>query len=90
MITAESLRALGSSPESQPFTVAADLMQSAVTARAEDDLRSAAQTMLDKGLRELPVVAADGKILGFLDEADVAKAYLGATQERAKRPATLA
>ena len=90
MITAESLRALGSSPESQPWTVAADLMQAAVTARAEDDLRSAAQTMLDKGLREIPVVAADGKILGFLDEADVAKAYLGATQERAKRPATLA
>ncbi|HEX8953262.1 MAG TPA: chloride channel protein, partial [Polyangia bacterium] len=90
MITAESLRALGSSPESQPWTVAADLMQGAVTARAEDDLRSAAQTMLDKGLREIPVVAADGKILGFLDEADVAKAYLGATQERAKRPATIA
>ena len=90
MITAESLRALGSSPESQPFTVAADLMQSAVTARAEDDLRSAAQTMLDKGLREIPVVAADGKILGFLDEADIAKAYLGATQEqRPKRPMTL-
>ena len=90
MITAESLRALGSSPESQPWTVAADLMQAPVTARAEDDLRSAAQTMLDRGLREIPVVAADGKILGFLDEADVAKAYLGATQERAKRPATLA
>lgn len=90
MITAESLRALGSSPESQPWTVAADLMQAAVTARAEDDLRSAAQTMLDKGLREIPVVAADGKILGFLDEADVAKAYLGATQERAKRPVTMA
>lgn len=90
MITAESLRALGSSPESQPWTVAADLMQAPVTARAEDDLRSAAQTMLDKGLREIPVVAADGKILGFLDEADVAKAYLGATQERGKRPATLA
>ena len=89
MITAESLRALGSSPESQPWTVAADLMQAAVTARAEDDLRSAAQTMLEKGLREIPVVAADGKILGFLDESDIAKAYLGATQERANRPKTL-
>ncbi|HEX9101858.1 MAG TPA: chloride channel protein, partial [Polyangia bacterium] len=32
MITAESLRALGSSPESQPWTVAADLMQVPVTA----------------------------------------------------------
>jgi len=89
MITGDSLRELGSSPESHAWTVAADLMRPAVTLRAEDDLRSAAQIMLDKGLREIPVVAADGKILGFLDEADVAKAYLGATQERAKRPATL-
>jgi len=59
-----------------------------VAARAEDDLRTAAQLMVEKGLREIPVVAADGKILGFLDEADVAKAYLGATQA-AKRPSTL-
>jgi CIC family chloride channel protein len=90
MITAESLRALGSSPESQPWTVAADLMQAPVTARAEDDLRSAAQTMLERALRELPVVGADGKILGFIDEADIAKAYLGATQNPVKRPTTLA
>ena len=90
MITADNLRALGSSPESQPWTVAADLMRAPVTARAEDDLRAAAQTMLDQGLRELLVVAADGRILGFLDEADVAKAYLGATQQVASRPRTLA
>ena len=89
MITSESLRALGSAPESQPWTVAADLMQVPVTARAEDDLHSTAKTMLDQGLREIPVVAGDGKIVGFLDEADIAKAYLGAAQERAKRPATL-
>jgi chloride channel protein, CIC family len=88
MITADSVRALGSAPESQPWTVAADLMQAPVTARAEDDLRTAAQRMLDRGLREIPVVAVDGRILGFLDEADVAKAYLGATQ-RAARPSTL-
>jgi CIC family chloride channel protein len=90
MITGDSLRELGSSPESHAWTVAADLMQAPATVRAEDDLRSAAQVMLEKALREIPVVAADGKILGFLDEADVAKAYLGATQERAKRPGTLA
>jgi CIC family chloride channel protein len=91
LINADGLRALGSSPESQPWTVAADLMQAPVTARAEDDLRSAAQTMLEKGLREIPVVDADGKIRGFLDEADVAKAYLGATQEaKTNRPGTLA
>lgn len=89
MINADGLRELGSTPESQPFTVAADLMQPPVTVRAEDDLRSAAQTMLERGLREIPVVGADGKIRGFLDEADVAKAYLGATTQAVKRPGTL-
>ncbi|MDB4970945.1 MAG: Chloride channel protein [Myxococcales bacterium] len=88
MITADALRAIGSSPESQPWTVAADLMQVVVAARPEDDLRTAASTMLEKALREIPVVAADGKILGFLDEADIAKAYLNATQS-SKRPSTL-
>jgi CIC family chloride channel protein len=78
MIDAGALRALGSLPESQPFTVAADLMQAPVTARATDDLRSAANTMVARGLREIPVVADDGRIVGFLDEADVAKAYLDA------------
>lgn len=89
MITADGLRTLGSVPESQPFTVAADLMQAPVTARPDDDLRAAAERMLERGLREIPVVAADGRILGFLDEADIAKAYLGAGQ-RAQRPPTLA
>jgi chloride channel protein, CIC family len=90
MITTDDLRVLGSSPESQPFTVAADVMHAAVTARADDDLRSAAQAMLERGLREIPVVAADGKILGFLDEADIAKAYLGGTQQKPRpRPASM-
>jgi CIC family chloride channel protein len=88
MITADDLRVLGSSPESHAFTVAADIMHPPVTARAEDDLRSAAQLMLERGLREIPIVAADGRILGFLDEADIAKAYVSGV--RAPRPQTLA
>jgi CIC family chloride channel protein len=87
MITADDLRVLGSSPESQPFTVAADIMHPPVTARAEDDVRAAAQLMLERGLREIPIVAADGRILGFLDEADIAKAYVGGTH--AARPPTM-
>jgi CIC family chloride channel protein len=88
IISADGLRILGSTPESAPWTVAADIMQQPVTARAEDDLRSAAQRMLERGLREIPVVDAAGKILGFLDEADIAKAYLRNTT-RPPRPSTL-
>jgi CIC family chloride channel protein len=90
MITTDDLRVLAPTPESQPFTVAADVMHPPVTARADDDLRSAAQAMLERGLREIPVVAGDGRILGFLDEADIAKAYLGGTQQKPRaRPASM-
>jgi CIC family chloride channel protein len=89
MITTDDLRILVT-PESQPFTVAADVMHPPVTARVDDDLRSAAQAMLERGLREIPVVAGDGRILGFLDEADIAKAYLGGTQVKPRpRPASM-
>jgi CIC family chloride channel protein len=79
MIMGDALRVLGAAPETAPWTVAADVMQPPVTAQAGDDLRSAATTMLERNLREVPVVDGDGRILGFLDEADIAKAYLGAT-----------
>jgi hypothetical protein len=46
--------------------------------------------MLERGLREIPVVAGDGRILGFLDEADIAKAYLGGTQQKPRpRPSSI-
>jgi CIC family chloride channel protein len=35
--------------------------------------------MLENGLREVPVSDEEGHIVGFLDEADVRKAYLDAT-----------
>jgi CIC family chloride channel protein len=79
MISGDALRVLGSAPETAPWTLAADVMQPAVTARAGDDLRTAATAMLERGLREIPVIDGDGRILGFLDESDIAKAYLGAT-----------
>ena len=61
-------------------TVAADIMQAAVTVRAKDDLRAAAQALLKAASREMPVVADEGRILGFLDEADIARAFLDATK----------
>jgi chloride channel protein, CIC family len=79
MIAGDALRVLGAAPETAPWTLAADVMQPPVTARAGDDLRSAATAMIDRGLREIPVVDGDGRIVGFLDEADIAKAYLGST-----------
>jgi chloride channel protein, CIC family len=79
MITAESLRIVASEPELEKMTLAVDAMQPAVTVRMSDDLRTAIEAMVANAVRELPVVDGAGKILGFLDEADISRAYLEAT-----------
>ena len=38
--------------------------------------------MLTNGLREILVVDDDGQIVGFLDEADVSRAYVAAGASR--------
>jgi len=79
IITSESLRIVAIETELQSITVAADAMQPPVTVNADDNLRVAAEAMLSNGMREVPVMDADGKIMGFLDEADLWKAYLEVT-----------
>lgn len=75
VVTSEALRTLAGDQDLR-WTVAADLMQRAVTVRPDDDAATAARRMLRAELRELPVVDDQGKIIGFVDEADIARAYL--------------
>jgi chloride channel protein, CIC family len=76
VITSEELAALGSEPEAWPLINASDLMRPAISVTADDDLRKAFEVMLANGVRELPVVDGDGKVVGFVDEAGIAKAYM--------------
>src|SRR5262249_25654848 len=85
LITLDSVRVIVSESGDLGWTIAADIMQPLAAVRPDDDLRAAARTMLDHGLREVPVVDDQGAIVGFLDEAETAKAYVGATT---KAPAT--
>jgi CIC family chloride channel protein len=78
LVTVDSLRLLMSEGDSLHWTIAADLMQPPVTVRPEDDLQTAARAMLAHALREVPVVGENGAIVGFLDEAETAKAYVEA------------
>jgi CIC family chloride channel protein len=82
MITWDSLRLFANAREAEAFTVAADIAQPPVTVSVTDDLRTAAEAMLKNGLREVPVVDAAGQIIGFLDEADVSRAYVTAGTSR--------
>lgn len=78
MITADLLRVLAVERDLD-FAVAADAMEPPVTVRPEDDLRAATIAMQAANLREIVVVDDTGRIIGFLDEADIARAYLEST-----------
>jgi chloride channel protein, CIC family len=79
MITADALRLVSMERELEDITVAADAMQPPVTLTACDDLRTAIEVMLANGVREMPVLDGEAAIIGFVDEADIGKAYLEAT-----------
>jgi CIC family chloride channel protein len=78
IVDTELLRTFASQPDFEHVTVAADLMQSPISVSTSESLHTAIDLMLRHGLRELPVLDEAGKIVGFLDEADVTRAYMAA------------
>ena len=78
LVTASTLRVMSLEYEDTSWTLAADLMQHVVYVRVEDDLRTATERMVSSGLRELPVLDKDGRVVGLLDETEVAEVYLKA------------
>ena len=84
LVDASALKVLALELRDVPWAVASDVMRPAVSVRPEDDLRTAAQVLLTHRLREVPVVDGDGRVLGFLDEARVAEAYLSAAAAAAR------
>jgi CIC family chloride channel protein len=81
VVTAESLRILANDAELLAMTLAVDAMAPAASVSTDDNLRTAAQVMVDNGLREVPVVDKEGRIVAFVDEAEVGKAYLETTSK---------
>ncbi len=85
VITNEELRILAAEPELALVVTAIDLMRPPVGVKLTDDLRKAFETMRREGLRDLPVIDDDRRILGFIDEGSLAHAYLQASEERSTR-----
>jgi CIC family chloride channel protein len=59
----------------------------AFSVRTDTNLRTAAETMLSKKLREIQVTDAEGQVVGLLDEADISRFYLEAGDKSAAAPA---
>jgi len=85
MITNEELRILAAEPDLGLIVNATDLMRPAVAVTLEDALRKAFETMRAEGIRELPVLDAERRIIGFIDEGALAHAYLKASAPRTSR-----
>lgn len=75
VVTRDEIALLETSHELVPVTTASDLMRPALTVRPDDDLAVVIERMLTSGLRELPVVDAEGHFLGQVDDGTVARAY---------------
>jgi CIC family chloride channel protein len=75
VVTQEEIRILAASPELLPVTTASDLMRPPVTVRHDEDVSVAMEAMLRCGLRELPVVGADGRLVGVVDDKAIVSAY---------------
>jgi CIC family chloride channel protein len=79
IITPDEMAILASEPELLPLVNAADLMRPTVSVELDDDLGSALQAMISSGLPQLPVTDRDGRCVGFITEADIARAYARVT-----------
>ncbi len=85
VVTLDDLTLLATEPELVLLTNASDLMRPPLYVRAEDNLTAALESMVAHGIRDIPVTNVEGHLIGILDEASFAKAYLrkrGSARER--------
>jgi CIC family chloride channel protein len=81
IITADEIAILAAEPELLTLVNAADMMRPTVAVDLDDDLGFALQTMISSALSQLPITDPEGRCVGFVTEADIAKAYV-----RVQRP----
>jgi chloride channel protein, CIC family len=80
LISADTLRYLASHRDMEAWALAADIMQPPLTLRFDTDLRTAILTMNEQGVREVPVIDDEGRIVGLLDEQDASAALLTSSE----------
>ena len=79
LVHADDVSSLRSTPELELCVNASDLMRPPITVGPDDALLTAFELMRAEGLPELPVLDAEARVVGLLDEAAIAQAFLHAT-----------
>jgi CIC family chloride channel protein len=76
LLTSEELALFEEDPALALLVTASDVMRSPVSVRREDSLLTALEVMRTERLSHLPVLDIEGRVLGFIDEPTIARAYL--------------
>jgi CIC family chloride channel protein len=79
MVLSDVLRTIAANPDLTHLAIAHDFMVPPASVGDTDDLQRALETILEHGLREIVVVDAQDRIVGFLDEAEITRVYQKAT-----------
>jgi CIC family chloride channel protein len=82
IVLSEILRTMAANPDLASFAIAHDFMIPPVSVRDTDDLQRALEVILEQGVREIIVIDAQDRIVGFLDEAEITRVYHDATTSR--------
>jgi CIC family chloride channel protein len=76
IITLEDLTALAAEPDLQGLVCATDLMRPAVAVLTHEPVNRALDLMMSMGVRELPVIDGEQRVLGLVDEAAIAHEFM--------------
>jgi CIC family chloride channel protein len=79
VVLSDALRTMAANPDISEVAIAHDLMMPPVSVKVTDDLQHALDAFLADGVRELVVTDEQGRIVGLLEEADIARVYQSAT-----------
>jgi CIC family chloride channel protein len=82
MVTSDVLRTMAANPDIGELAIAHDLTVPPVSVKQTDNLQRALAAILEHGLREVLVTDDEGKIVGFLDEAEITRFYHDVTTSR--------
>jgi CIC family chloride channel protein len=76
VVTGEELALLEADPALALLVTASEIMRAPVAVSTEDNLLTALELMRAQRIPEVPVLDSDGRLLGVIDEATIAQAYL--------------
>jgi CIC family chloride channel protein len=84
IVTSDDIAIVSAEPDLLPLVNASDMMRPTVSVDLDDDLGFALQTMISNALSQLPITDKAGRCVGFVTEADIAKAYLRVPRPRSR------